>query len=99
MAHVSLRIDDDLIDRLRRRARRAGVSLTELLRPALETTADPKADYVFSSQDEILGVALQSLSILAALARSHSPEVLEQGMADVHAMLDARGLLAPGEER
>jgi hypothetical protein len=96
VAHISARIDDDLRDRLNRRARRAGVSLTELLRPAIEDVAYGRNGYVFSSQDEILSVALQTLSILAAFVRSQSPEVLERGLADARAMLDARGLSGLG---
>jgi predicted transcriptional regulator len=98
MARITIRIDDDLCDRLGRRARRVGVTISELVRPALEQAADPKAGYVFSSQDEILAGVLQTLSIVAAAVRSRSPEVLDQGMADAHVMLLEKGLLASGEQ-
>jgi len=98
MARITIRIDDDLLDRLSRRARRVGVTVSELVRPALEHAADSRAGYVFTSQDEILAGVLQTLSIVAAAVRKRSPETLEQGMADARAMLHEKGLLAPGEQ-
>ena len=75
-----------------------GVTVSELARPALEHAADSRAGYVFTSQDEILSCVLQTLSIVAALARRASPETLEQGMADAKALLEAKGLLGPEQQ-
>ena len=95
MAHLSLRIDDELHGRLSRRARIVGVTITELIRPLLEQAADPRSGYVYTTQDEILSGVLQTLSIVAASVRKRSPELLEQGMADARQMLLERGLLDP----
>ncbi|WP_336963736.1 CopG family transcriptional regulator [Sphingobium aquiterrae] len=98
MARITIRIDDHLAERLILRARRVGVTVSELARPALEHAADSRAGYVFTSQDEILSCVLQTLSIVAALARRASPETLEQGMADAKALLEAKGLLGPEQQ-
>ena len=98
MARITIRIDDELADRLHRRARRAGVTISELVRPALEHAADSRAGYVFTSQDEILSCVLQTLSIVAASVRRRSPETLEQGMADARALLLEKGLLGSDQQ-
>ena len=98
MARVTIRIDDALYLRLQRRARSVGVSVAELLRPAIDQTADPRGGYVYTTQDEILSCVLQTLSILAASVRRRSPETLEQGMADARALLLEKGLLSPDEQ-
>lgn len=95
MARVTIRLDDALYERLQCRARKVGVSVAELLRPAIDQAADPRGGYVYTTQDEILSCVLQTLSIVAASVRRNSPETLEQGMADARAMLAEKGLLAP----
>ena len=98
MARVTIRIDDALYERLQRRARKVGVSVAELLRPAIDQAADPRSGYVYTTQDEILSCVLQTLSIVAASVRRRSPETLEQGMADARALLEAKGLLGPEDQ-
>lgn len=95
MAHLSIRIDDELHGRLARRARIVGVTITELIRPLLEQAADPRSGYVYTTQDEILSGVVQTLAIVAASVREHSPELLEKGMAEARQMLLDRGLLDP----
>ena len=98
MARITIRIDDALCERLQRRARKVGISVAELLRPAIDQAADPRGGYVYTTQDEILSCVLQTLSILAASVRRRSPETLEQGMADARALLLEKGLLSPDEQ-
>lgn len=93
MTKISIRIDEALHARLSRRADEAGVSLSHLIRPALEQAADPARGYVFSSQDEILATCIQILSIVATGIGQQSPKALQQGMADARAILAERGLL------
>lgn len=97
MARVTIRIDDALYERLQRRARKVGVSVAELLRPAIDQAADPRSGYVYTTQDEILSGVIQTLAIVAASIRRRSPETLEEGMADAKQMLNDRGLLPPEE--
>jgi len=96
---ISIRIDEALHARLCWRADAAGVSLSHLIRPALEQAADPARGYVFSSQDEILATCIQILSIVATGVGQQSPKALEQGMADARTILAERGLLARGPAR
>ena len=99
MTKISIRIDEALHARLCWRADAAGVSLSHLIRPALEQAADPARGYVFSSQDEILATCIQVLSIVATGVGQQSPKALEQGMADARTILAERGLLARGPAR
>ena len=98
MARVTIRIDDALYERLQRRARKAGISVAELLRPAINQAADSRGGYVYTTQDEILSCVIQTLSIIAASVRRRSPETLEQGMADARALLLEKGLLSQDEQ-
>ncbi|MCG2841284.1 CopG family transcriptional regulator [Sandaracinobacter sp. RS1-74] len=95
MARVTVRIDDARHELLKRRARSVGITVAELLRPAIEQAADPRSGYVFTTQDEILSGVLQTLAIVAASIRRRSPDALEEGMADARQMLLDRGLLPP----
>lgn len=95
MAHLSIRIDDELHGRLSRRARVVGVTITELIRPLLEQAADPRSGYVYTTQDEILSGVLQTLAIVSTSIRKRSPGLLEEGLADARQMLLDRGLLDP----
>ena len=95
LAKLNIRIDDALHERLSRRAHGAGISISELVRPALEQAADPERGYIYTSQDEILATTLQILAILAAGVRRRSPEALAEGMADARTILERKGLLAP----
>lgn len=95
MAHLSIRIDDELHGRLARRARVVGVTITELIRPLLEQAADPRSGYVYTTQDEILSGVLQTLAIVSTSIRKRSPGLLEEGLADARQMLLDRGLLDP----
>jgi RHH-type transcriptional regulator, rel operon repressor / antitoxin RelB len=45
LARITIRIDDDLAERLQRRARKVGVTISELARPALVDVADGRAGY------------------------------------------------------
>lgn len=99
MAKLNLRIDDALHERLSRRAYVAGISISQLVRPAIEQAADPDRGYVYTSQDEILATALQTLAILAASLRKRSPDTLAEGMADARELLRKKGLLAPELDR
>ena len=95
LAKLNIRIDDALHERLSRRAHGAGISISELVRPALEQAVDPERGYIYTSQDEILATTLQILAILAAGVRRRSPEALAEGMVDARAILERKGLLAP----
>ena len=96
MHRISVRVEPDLYQRLSRRAAGADLSLSNFVRSVLAQAADPKGRYIYSSQDEILAISIQILSILATVTGEQSPKALERGMADARGMLGERGLL--GEE-
>jgi uncharacterized protein YdiU (UPF0061 family) len=62
----------------------------------LTQAADPQHRYIYSSQDEILATALQTLSILATFVGQQSPRALERGMEEARAILSEKGLLLDG---
>jgi hypothetical protein len=99
MTKISLRIDDVQFERLKRRAHSAGVSISELLRPAIEHVTDPGRGYIYTSQDEILSGVLQILAITSAGVRRQSPEAFEAGMADARRLLAERGILGAEDVR
>jgi predicted transcriptional regulator len=99
VAKLNLRIDDALHERLSRRAYAAGISVSDLVRPAIEQAADPDRGYVYTSQDEILAITIQILALLAASLRNRAPDTLAEGMADARELLRKKGLLAPELDR
>lgn len=98
MPVMSLRIDDEVYYRLRLRAAGANLSISAFLRPLIRDAAMPGGCYVYTAQDELLSVAMQSFAILAELANAHSPELLEQAVANGRDLLRGRGLLGPEQE-
>jgi RHH-type transcriptional regulator, rel operon repressor / antitoxin RelB len=99
MHRISVRVDDTLYLRLQRRAQGANLSLSDFVRSVLVQAADPRGRYIYSSQDELLGIAIQILTLLATAIGDRSPQVLERGMADAKAILEERGLLGPERDR
>mgnify|MGYP001045164906 CR=1 FL=1 len=99
MIKVNFRIDEALHARLSRRAAGADLSLSAFIRSVLGQAADSQSRYIYSSQDEILAICIQILSIVATATGEQSPKALEKGMADARALLGDRGLLSeePGQ--
>lgn len=98
MVKLNFRIDEELNERLIRRAVAADLSLSEFIRAVLAQAAEPNRGYIFSSKDEILATSIQLLSILVVAVGRRSPEAVEQGMAEARALLAERGLLDPDLE-
>lgn len=98
MPVISIRIDDDIYYRLRLRAAGANLSISKFLRPLIEDAAQPGGCYVYTAQDELLSIAMQSFAILAELANSQSPKVLERAITNGRELLRGRGLLGTAQE-
>jgi hypothetical protein len=98
MRVVSIRLDDELYRQLRRRAWTADLSISGFLRPLIEDAALPGGHYVYTSNDEILGIAIQIFAVLTTMAGAQSPRLVEEGLATARAMLRDRGLLGPDED-
>ena len=99
MHRISVRVDDTLYLRLQRRAQGANLSLSDFVRSVLIQAADPRGRYIYSSQDELLGICIQILTLVATSIGERSPQVLERGMADASAVLKERGLLGSEQDR
>ncbi|RYG79255.1 MAG: ribbon-helix-helix protein, CopG family [Alphaproteobacteria bacterium] len=94
MPRISIRVDDELHDRLRVRARAAGLTTSELVRPVLEDIAWPGGRYVYTANDEILTIAIQILALLAQDLTTRSPADYARGLEAARGLLRNRGLLA-----
>ena len=97
MRVVSVRLDEELYRKLRRRAYAANLSLSRFLQPLLEDAAYPGGKYVYSGQDELLAIAMQTFAILSSVASERSPDAFQRGLAHARDMLDRRGLLGEGQ--
>jgi predicted transcriptional regulator len=94
MPVITIRLDDHVHYRLKLRAAGANLSISALIRPLIEDAAYPGGRYVYTSQDELIGIAIQTFAIVAELAGAQAPRALEQGIAQARNMLRERGLLA-----
>ncbi|WP_041558953.1 MULTISPECIES: CopG family transcriptional regulator [Novosphingobium] len=99
MHRISVRVDDTLYLSLQRRAQGANLSLSDFVRSVLAQAADPRGRYIYSSQDELLGIVIQILTLVATSIGERSPQLLERGMQDAKAVLRERGLLDPEQDR
>ena len=99
MHRISVRVDDTLYLRLQRRAQGANLSFSDFIRSVLIQAADPRGRYIYSSQDELLGICIQILTLVATSIGERSPQVLERGMADASAVLQERGLFGSEQNR
>ena len=92
MARLTIRLPDDLYDRLAADADAAGASTAAFVRDALEQLngADP---FGFHARfDELHSTVIQVLAILASDVGAREPRALAKGMEDTHRLLRERGL-------
>lgn len=92
MPVITILLEDELHRRLKLRAAGANLSISAFLRPLIEDAAFPGGRYVYTGQDEILGVAVQTFAIVTELASAQSPEVLERAAGNARRLLRERGL-------
>lgn len=93
MPVITILLDDQVHRRLKLRAAGANLSMSAFLRPLIEDAAFPGGRYVYTSQDELLGIAIQTFAFVAELTAAHSSRAFDQGTASARAMLRERGLL------
>lgn len=94
MRVITIRLEEDVYRKLKLRAAGANLSISALIRPLIEDAAYPGGRYVYTSQDELIGIAIQTFAIVAELASAQAPRALEQGIAQARNMLRERGLLS-----
>jgi plasmid stability protein len=93
MPVISIRLDDELHHRLRLRADGAQLSISALLRPVIADAVYPGGRYLYTSHDELIGIAIQTYAMLVTLARTQSPQAFEEGIAQGRTLLREHGLL------
>ena len=98
MPVVTIHLDQELHRQLKLRAAGASLSMSALLRPLIEDAAFPGGRYVYTTQDELIGIAIQTFVLVAELAGAQSPTLVERGMANARTMLRDRGLLKPEDD-
>lgn len=96
MPRLTIRLDDELYDRLIDRSRTTGTTPSAYLRDILVRFEGTDPLGYHARFDELQGTTLQTLAMLATWMAVDAPKALEQGMADARTMLLERGLL--GEE-
>jgi hypothetical protein len=94
MPVITIRLEDDVHYRLKLRAAGANLSISAFVRPLIEDAAYPGGRYVYTSQDELLGIAIQTFAVLGELGRALAPRALEEGIDSARTMLRERGLLS-----
>jgi hypothetical protein len=95
MSVVTVRVDEELHRRVKLRAANANLSVSEFLRPVIEDVAFPGGRYLFTGQDELLGVAIQTYAVMAEFVAEQSPRALERGMANARTIMRERRLVDP----
>jgi hypothetical protein len=99
MARITVRLDDDLHDRLSDQARAAGVPTSAFFRDILARFQGTDPGGYHDRLDEIHATGIQTLAILAKSIGKRTPEVLEDGLSEARRLLRERGLLDPEQDR
>ena len=97
MARLTIRLPDDLYDRLAADADAVGAPTAAFVRDALEQLngADP---FGFHARfDELHSTVIQVLAILASDVGARAPKSLAKGMEDTRRLLRDRGLMGAGD--
>ncbi|MCP3731285.1 CopG family transcriptional regulator [Sphingomonas sp. MG17] len=97
MPVVSIRMDEELHRKLRLRAYGANLSLSKFLQPVLDEAATPGSKYPFSSNDEILAIAIQIFALLSEAALHLSPDLPHKAIGRARVLLAERGLLGEND--
>ena len=97
MARLTIRLHDDLYDRLMAEADAAGLPTAAYVRDALERLGGSDPFGFHSRFDELHSTVIQVLAILAADVGGRVPEALAKGMEDTRRLLRERGLIGDGD--
>lgn len=99
MARITIRLDDDLYDRLLDQARSSGATPSAHIRDILLRFEGADPGGYHDRLDEIHATGIQTLAILAKSVGRRSPETLEEGLSEARRLLRERGLLDPEQDR
>lgn len=98
MPVITIQLEQELHRRLKRRAATANLSISALVRPLIEDVAIGRGGYIFTGQDELMGIAIQTYALVAEMAADQSPQILSRGTANARLLMRDRGLLDPSED-
>ena len=87
VARITLRLDDGVHDRLLRHAHHHGISLSALIRPAIEGLAHPSRVPVPTGQQLQLGVQTCTLMLLLLDIEARAPHLLGPGARSARELL------------
>jgi RHH-type rel operon transcriptional repressor/antitoxin RelB len=87
MARISLRLEDDVHDRLLIQARRSGTTLSDLIRAAAAGLVDPQRPARATAHDAQMAFAAIAVSLALIDHQERSPAFLSQGIVGARALL------------
>jgi hypothetical protein len=99
MARITIRLDDELYERILDQARSSGATPSAHIRDILLRFEGADPGGYHDRLDEIHATGIQTLAILAKSVGRRSPEVLEEGLTEARRLLRERGLLDPEQDR
>lgn len=99
MARITIRLEDDALDRLVDRARSSGTTPSAYIRYVLDQFEGVDPAGYHARFDELHATAIQTLAILAASVGKRAPDLLEQGLSEARRLLRERDLLDPEQDR
>lgn len=98
MPVITIQLDHELHRRLKHRAANANLSISAFVRPLIEDAAFPGSRYLFTGNDELLGIAIQTYTTMAEYIAEQSPGALERGLANARVIMRDRHLLDPATD-
>lgn len=99
MARITIRLSDDLFERLLDQAATLGTTPSGYIRDVLERFEGNDPTGYHARFDELHATAIQTLAILAKSVGVRAPALLEEGLGEARRLLRERGLLDPEQDR
>jgi len=92
MARITIRVENEIHDRLIVRAMRSGRSLSDLVRPAVMRVADPLGDWGPDPEDTRVALLACLMALLLLDIEKRSPDILQQGALEACGLLRRWGM-------
>lgn len=92
MARITLRLEDEVHDRLILRALRSHRTVSDLIRPAVNRIADPGGDWGPNPEDAHIAMVACLVSLMLLELEVRSPELIEKGASRARALMRRWGM-------
>jgi hypothetical protein len=99
MARITIRLSDELFERLLDQAATLDTTPSGYIRDVLERFEGNDPTGYHARFDELHATAIQTLAILAKSVGVRAPALLEEGLSEARRLLRERGLLDPEHDR